>query len=97
MALMQRRFFDSKPEQPLDVMQAWCKAGPEQSSRFEDILNTDGRTNKDTEIFVTVGQMTAYKFKKVANVSSGRGRKGVLMQSYLSSFMAAVCERDKFP
>lgn len=82
---MQRRFFDSKPEQPLNVMEAWCKAGPEQSSRFEEILSTDGRTNRDTEIFVTLGQMSAYKFKKVGNVSSGGGRRGVLMQSCLSS------------
>lgn len=84
-AVMQRRFFDSKPEQPLNIMDAWKKAGPEQSSRFEELVNTDGRTNDGTEIFVTVGQMCAYKFKKVGNVSSSGGRRGVLMQSYLSS------------
>eukprot|EP00435_Cladocopium_sp_Y103_P044366 s301_g12.t1 len=74
-ALMQRHFLDSKPEQPLNVMQSWCKAGSEQSSRFEEILNTDGRTNDGQEIFVTLGPMCAYKFKTVGNVSSGR-RKG---------------------
>lgn len=77
---MQKQIFHNMPKQPLSLLSDWGTCGEVQSQRFHDLLQGDGRSNKDMEFFVTIGPMKAFKFKKVKNVTAG-SRRGVIMQS----------------
>lgn len=77
---MQKKVFEAKPFEPLLRTNGWTVAGPEQSQRFDRLLESDGRMNQNEEIFITLGPMMAYKFVKVQNLQY-KSRRGILLKA----------------